>query len=366
MKTHVRNIYIVDDIQENIQVLGKTLIKYGFNIQVATNGKQALAGIQNKKPDLILLDISMPEMDGYEVCEQLKMQEGTKHIPVIFLTAWSETEDVVRGFKVGGVDYITKPFRAEELISRINTHIELKEARDRLKEINSTKDRFFRIIGHDLKTPLSQVIQLLEMLKDDIDSLSKEELKTCLSYLRDSSVEGMNLLENLLEWASAQTGSISFTPESFSIADLIKDNIGLLDQQAKMKNIKIKASDLFVDIITADRNMINTVIRNLLSNAIKFTHSDGIIQFKTILENDKVVVSVEDNGVGMSEDACDNLFNISTCHSTNGTNDEKGTGIGLVLCKEFIERHNGLIWVESEIDKGSVFKFSIPVRNIED
>ncbi len=355
------NIYIVDDIQENIQVLGNILMENGFNIQIARNGEQALTGIRKKIPDLVLLDVSMPGLNGYEVCESLQADDDTREIPVIFLTARSEKADIVKGFQVGGVDYITKPFNTEELLARVKTHLELKHARDKLKELNATKDTFFRIIGHDLKGPISQMIQLAELLDHHMDDLTANDLQDLIEEMKDSSNRGFRLLENLLEWARSQSGRISFTPGQILINQLLEENIGLLQRQAKAKKITISTHLAYKELVTADANMVNTILRNLISNAIKFTFPNGKIQVHTRKENNSLIVSVQDNGKGMSADDCARLFKIDSGFSTYGTNNEKGTGIGLILCKEFVDQHQGQIWVDSAPDEGSIFSFSLPL-----
>lgn len=240
----------------------------------------------------------------------------------------------------------------------------IKEQDNReLLELNITKDKFFRIIGHDLKGPIGQMIQLSQLIEENYENLNDEkQLLTFIKAMKESSIRGFKLLENLLDWARSQTGSISFSPEPFSISKLIKENIELLEKQAETKNIQINLSNLYEGTVTADRNMINTVVRNLLSNAIKFTYTNGIIEIDSNVEKENIVISVKDNGQGMLCEDCNKIFKIDSGHTTVGTNNEKGTGIGLILCKEFIDKHNGSIWVESKQGEGSTFKFSIPLK----
>jgi len=233
---------------------------------------------------------------------------------------------------------------------------------NKLQELNNTKDKLFSIIGHDLKGPIAQMIQFAHLIEDSSIDLSKEELLMYIKKLKESSIQGYKLLENLLEWGCSQTGSISFTPTSFSINESIIENIELLSKQAETKNIKISTTFNYNGKITADRNMINTVIRNLLSNAIKFTYQNGVIVISNRIEIDYITISVKDNGLGMSCEDLNKLYKINTSYTTVGTNNEKGTGIGLILCKEFVDRHMGKIWAESKINNGSTFSFSIPTK----
>jgi signal transduction histidine kinase len=239
----------------------------------------------------------------------------------------------------------------------------IKEKDNReLLELNITKDKFFNIIGHDLKSPIVQMIQFSQLIEENYKNLNDEKLLTFIKAMKESSVRGFKLLENLLDWARSQTGSISFAPEPFLISELIKENIELFEKQAETKNIQINAPNFYEGTVIADRNMINTVVRNLLSNAIKFTYTNGSIEIDSKAERDNIVISVKDNGQGMSCEDCNKLFKIDSGYTAVGTNNEKGTGIGLILCKEFIDKHDGSIWVESEQGEGSTFRFSIPMK----
>ncbi len=362
-----KNIYVVDDIQENIQVIGNILINNGLNISIARDGEQALKGIKKKLPDLILLDVSMPGMDGFEVCKKLKADDETASIPVIFLTARTQTEDIVTGFKAGGVDYITKPFNTEELLSRIFTHLELKESRDTikkqnklLKELNATKDKFFRIIAHDLKSAFNQLLGFSSLLFESSDKSVSDEVRELSFLLNKSAKNTFKLLENLLSWARFQSGHIKFEPEELSVSILVKDSIVLLREGAENKGVNLKVEVPEDYIIRADKNMVNTVIRNLVTNAIKFTKENGQVTVKAEKRKDSTIISVIDTGIGISEQTLSKLFKLEFQDSIPGTNDEKGTGLGLIICKEFIERHKGTIRVESEVGKGSTFSFCIP------
>lgn len=357
-----KQIYIIDDVNENLQVLGNILKQNGYNISVARNGEQALIGIPKKQPDLVLLDISMPGMDGFEVCERLKSDSTISEIPIIFLTARTETEDIVKGFKTGGVDYITKPFNADELLVRVKTHLELKEAREELVNLNATKDKFFRIIAHDLKSPLASLFSFTELFQSNINSYSKEEIKEYLNVLNRNTELTSKLLENLLTWARSQSGKIQFEPENFSVKELVMENISLLKSVAQEKQLHLYSEDIEDLTIYADRNMITTVLRNLISNAIKFTPHNGKVSVRVETKETKLIMSVIDTGLGVKQEDINKLFKIDQHHTTLGTNKEKGTGLGLILCKEFVNRHNGEIWVESELEKGSAFKFTLPIN----
>ncbi len=238
----------------------------------------------------------------------------------------------------------------------------LKKALFDLKELNATKDKFFRIIGHDLKNPMGQIVQFSHLLEEDYSNFSEEQIKKYVSILKDSSDRSFKLLENLLDWAQSQTNSISFNPEKLNIHDLVNENFELLEKNAGHKGILLKNNVSASCEAYADRNMIKTVLRNLISNAIKFTYENGEVTVSQSSVNASIQLCVQDNGKGMTAKECEILFKIDSGFSTAGTNNERGTGIGLILCKEFIDKHDGDIWVESEINKGSQFYFTLPEK----
>jgi len=238
-------------------------------------------------------------------------------------------------------------------------HDQLNRQNVELQELNATKDKFFSIISHDLKGPLNSLTSFSSLLINHTDSLSKEEIKMFASDFDKSLKNLFVLLENLLEWSRSQTGNIEFTPESFDIAAMLEENKELLKAQALNKRITLVNESPDKVLINAHKNSINTVVRNLISNAIKFTPEGGTITLKTLRQNGSVVTSIADTGVGMSQNIIDKLFRLDSKHSTKGTANEKGTGLGLILCKEFVEKNGGRLWVHSTEGEGSIFYFSL-------
>lgn len=356
---HKNSILIVDDQPQNIQLIG-TLLRNLYNLYVADNGEKAIKIAIDKKPDLILLDIMMPGLSGFEVCKILKSNTDTLEIPVIFLTAKNEAEDIVTGFSLGAVDYITKPFKREEVLVRISTHIKLKETENELKKRNQEKDRFFSIIAHDLKNPLSGFMGLTEMVADKIDKFSQDELKHYMVIMNSSASQLYKLLANLLEWARLQMGNVKFAPMYNNLFELTDKIFYLLRENAEKKNIKIENNvpDNFGCVF--DLNMLETVLRNLIGNAIKFTKTDGCITVSAKTEDTSVIISIKDNGIGMPDKLKSKIFKLSEVVSRRGTSGEESTGLGLILCKDLIEMNNGKIWFESEIETGTTFYISLP------
>lgn len=240
-------------------------------------------------------------------------------------------------------------------------HAKVNDQNLELQELNATKDKFFSIISHDLKGPLNSLTSFSSLLINHTESLSKEEIKMFAQDFDKSLKNLFALLENLLEWSRSQTGNIEFTPETFDMASLLEENKELLKTQAKQKRITLCNDHTEKIIIHAHKNSINTAVRNLISNAIKFTPEEGKISLGIAQLDGEVIVSVEDTGVGMSQDVILKLFRIDSKHSTKGTANEKGTGLGLILCKEFIEKNGGKLWVTSKEGEGSKFYFSLPL-----
>ena len=361
------NILIVDDIAKNIQVIGSVLRNEGYKMEFATDGKKALSWTEKKDFDLILLDIMMPEMDGFEVCKQLKKDARRKDIPIIFLTAKTDTENIVKGFELGAVDYITKPFNSAELIARVKTHIKQKYAEQQLRELNATKDKFFSIIAHDLKSPFNSLIGFSKILYKNSSELKNGEREKYTELIYKVSQQTYNLLENLLLWSRSQTGRIKCSPKTINLNDIITENIDLHINIAKSKNIKLNnyiSNDITVYV---DKEMISTTIRNLISNALKFTKTGGEVNISTISKNRFVEIIIADNGVGIAKEDISKLFKIDVSYSTMGTAKEKGTGLGLILCKDFVNQNGGEISVESELENlpagkagGTKFIFTLP------
>ncbi len=367
-------ILIVDDVPENLRVLGSMLNTEGYEISFASGGEKALEITQKVTPDLILLDIMMPDMDGYEVARRLKQEERTKDIPIIYLTGKADTDDVIKGLSIGAVDYVTKPFDASELLARVKTHLELKFSRDAIEDysikleksekecrvMNDSKDKFFSILAHDLRGPFSGFLGLSELLTEEYDRMEKEDVVKIGSSLNKSAKRLFSLLENLLNWSRIQMGRMEFSPTKLELKNAIVEVVNLYMQTAEVKKIDLKYKVEDGTLVNADKEALNVILRNLISNAVKFTPEGGEINVVAeIFDEDKYKVSVEDSGVGMDEEAKSKLFRLDEKHSTLGTNNEQGSGLGLLLCKELVEKHGGKLSVESQVNKGTKFTFTL-------
>ena len=254
---------------------------------------------------------------------------------------------------IGTIQDVTERKKAEENLVQLNLQ---------LNEINATKDKFFSIIAHDLRNPFNAIIGFSNILVEQMQAKEYEGVEEYAGIIQNSSQRAMDLLMNLLEWARAQTGKIEFNPETVEIVSLIDKVAELLNDTAKQKSITISRKNSFNLPVFADKAMISTILRNLISNAIKFTNPGGSIVISAEQKQDEVMITVSDNGTGIKKESIDKLFRIEESTSTTGTQNEKGTGLGLLLCKEFILKHKGRIWVESEWGKGSEFHFTLPNR----
>ncbi len=353
-------ILIVDDVPKNIQVAAGILQDEGYQPAFAQSGKAALEQVRATPFDLILLDVMMPEMDGFEVCRQLQQDPATRDIPVIFLTAKTDSDSTVTGLQAGAVDYVCKPFNSAELLARVRTHLELKQTREQLHEMNAAKDKFFSIIAHDLLNPVSSLNNLTDLLLNKFDTADDERKREWVRMQLDATERIVALLENLLQWGRSQTGRLKVTLEEIDVNTLLQSAASLGRIPAGTKNIALTAAETGGLRVRADRNMVDTVLHNIIVNAIKFTPEGGRVQVAARTKGTDVELSVEDSGVGIPEDACEKLFRIDMQHTTEGTAGEKGSGLGLILCKEFIEKTGGSIRVTSTPGQGSTFYITLP------
>ncbi|MGQ1909570.1 hybrid sensor histidine kinase/response regulator [Marinifilum sp. RC60d5] len=361
-------VLVVDDNPNNLKIVALTLRELNFKIVIATNGKDALNLVGRTNPDLILLDIMMPEMDGFEVCKILKSKKENENLPIIFLTAVGEKSKIVKGFELGGVDYITKPFNKEELIIRIKTHLELKFTRDELQEtsdhlsdLNKLKDKMFSVIGHDLRGPLGNIKMTLDFLDKDFFEYGSDDYKETMKTLVQSSEDVSELLENLLGWAKSQSGVLKFHPEDIVLEELVESTYFMFKNNLNMKKISFSPKIKEKLKVHTDTYMLKMVLKNIVSNAIKFTPEGGDISISTDNINGDFRIVISDTGVGIPAEDLPKLFNENEHLSTYGTNGESGSGLGLKVANNFAEKMQGKILVESEAGKGSKFILELPI-----
>ncbi len=356
---HHSLIYVVDDILSTVYSLCLFLEYQEYRVVQFSSGQAMLEVVHEQVPDLIFLDVMMPEMDGFEVCKRLKADERTRDIPVIFITVKSAQEDKLKGFDAGGVDYITKPFDPKEVLARVKAHLTIRKQQRQVEQLNASRNKFFSIISHDLRNLLYVPLGSLELLLEHLRSFSLEEIEERLKTVHQSTEHLFDLLENLLIWASLQRGAMVYTPRSFPITSIIEELFFLVQAQADHKDITLVKNVQQEVRVYADPNMLRTILRNLISNALKFSRPGGQISFQAVPRGDMVEIHISDTGVGIPQEKLESLFLLDPQRPSKGTAGERGTGLGLLLCKELIEQHGGTLSVESEVNNGATFTFTL-------
>lgn len=366
-------ILIVDDNPANLGIIVDYLEEYGFTILVARDGESGLEKARYAQPDLILLDVMMPGIDGFETCRLLKAHPTTQDIPVIFMTALDETEHKVKGFQVGAVDYVAKPLHQEEVLARVNTHLKIRElirslqqTNQQLLKINADKNKLFAILAHDLRGSFSPLLLSSELLALRSELLNPDQIARTSQSIFHSIQQIYGLLENLLQWAQLQLGHLEYQPLYFDLSQLVERNVSLLKATITAKQITF-INQLPPRLIAhSDKNMIDVVLRNLISNAAKFTPVGGTITLSSQpYTESSIAVLVQDSGVGISPENLSKLFQLGEHHSTPGTNKERGSGLGLVLCYEMMQQARGGLELESQVNQGTTARVIIPIKPIE-
>lgn len=363
-------ILIVDDVMSNVLLLKVLLTNEKFQIATASNGRQALDQVTKEKPDLVLLDVMMPDMSGFEVSQQLKANPKTAEIPIIFLTALNSTADIVKGFQVGGNDFISKPFNKEELIIRVTHQISLIAAKriivaqtEELRKTIIGRDKLYSVIAHDLRSPMGSIKMVLNMLILNLPSDTiGPEMYELLTMANQTTEDVFSLLDNLLKWTKSQIGKLKVVYQDIDMVEVTEGVIEIFSMVAELKKISIRLETPSKLDVHADIDMIKTVIRNLLSNAIKFSNEETEILVTVQEQEGMAVVSVKDSGCGIDEENQKKLLHTDTHFSTFGTNNEEGSGLGLLLCQDFVIKNGGRLWFTSAKGEGSTFSFSIPLK----
>jgi two-component system sensor histidine kinase/response regulator len=358
-----KTILIIDDNPMSLLLTSKVLADYGCKTRTADSWEQGRSLLESELPALILLDIMMPDVDGYEVCRRIKVVEKWKEIPVIFLTANKETENLVEGFDAGGVDYITKPFKSEELLMRVKNHIELAESRKTILEMIHSRDKLYSIIAHDIRSPLSGILQTVDAIDQGYFNPCSVDFKEIIHHLSVRARDTSTLLTSLLQWTSFQNDNEMIHPEQTNIYVVLASCIELLKANAQNKNISI-TMEVGEDVqALCDEVSMHTVFRNLINNAIKFTHINGSIHIACKAADGGLKVSIQDSGIGMSQEAIEKIFEKNQHFTSSGTENEQGTGLGLMLVKDFVRKNNGSIGVESQLGKGTTFSIILPTKS---
>lgn len=374
MNTEDTLILIVDDHPANLEILFELFEQTLFDISFASDGRTCLDIARSDHPDIILLDVMMPDMDGFEVCRQLKRHLDTCDIPVIFMTALSDTVDKIKGFELGAVDYITKPFQAQEVLARVNIHLmlqrlqrelsqknaELQAGLDREKELNQIKSRFISVASHELRSPLTIISMTSKMLKRYADRMSAEKKLEQLDIIEDAVAKMTDLLDDVLLLVKVESHQFQFHPVHLDVAAYcrdIADQFRAICADAHVLEFSAHGEGFEANI---DPKLLRHIFSNLLSNAIKYSPNGGTIRFEIFREAGASAMRfcVCDQGIGIAPGDLEHLFD--AFHRGGNVDQIKGTGLGLWIVKQFVELHSGTLDVESELGRGTTVTVCLP------
>jgi two-component system sensor histidine kinase/response regulator len=370
------SILIVDDTPANLDFLSAMLEDRNYHVRAVINGTMAFKAIQSERPDLILLDIRMPEMDGYEVCRRLKVDKYTADIPVIFISALDDTMDKVRAFQTGGVDYVTKPFQFEEVVARVESQlmlaqqrkeIEMLREKDRLyfEQLGCLKDEFLGMASHDLKNPIGVVMVYVDILLNNMlpgsnGSLNDPKVRSMLEKIKGAAQRMHYLVTDLLDIAKIETG-LALSMTAVQLNEFLQACFEDFEVVAQEKGIQLIFNPPETDaILNIDPQRMAQVVGNLLSNAIKYTPSGGCVELEALVKIDHVVINVKDTGFGIPEKDISHLFDRFYRVDNQQHRAVEGTGLGLSIVKSLVEQHSGTISVQSEVGHSSIFSVILP------
>ncbi|MCK4516904.1 MAG: response regulator, partial [Spirochaetaceae bacterium] len=355
------DILVVDDTPANLRVLSRLLTDNGYKVRPVPNGALAIEAVKAAPPDLIFLDIRMPDMDGYEVCERLKQDSASRNIPVIFISAMSEIEEKVKGFKSGCVDFITKPFQEGEVLIRLENHLTIRRQRQeiqtqyvKLKELEVMRETLIQMIVHDLNNPLHAILGFGQLLTGHLQRMDTEQASRDAASITCSAGAAIDMIEAILDVAKLECNEMSLNVTSVDIssavADAVKGMRPLLDQD-DLHIHQVIPDD--IPQIHSDAGLFGRILVNMISNAIKFSPTGGTITISAVLRQEMVQMSVSDQGPGIPEEYSIRIFEKYGQIESRKTGTKYSTGLGLTFCKMAVEAHGGEIGIINNKDGGS-------------
>ena len=353
-------ILVVEDEAISAFSLKETLEEEGYIVSgLAANSQEALQELALCVPQLVLMDIHLEEKEegirlGKQIMEQYK-------VPVVYLTAFADKETIRKAKETFPYGYMIKPYAEMELWAMIETAIHKHLADSRERELNETRQKFFSIVAHDLRSPLAALSVTTRMLNKKFNALSAEDLKSFLVEMQETVDTIYTFTDNLLEWAHIQSGRLRVFPEEVKLQEIIEEAFSLLRGKASEKNIPLLQKNELQELLLADRTMLRSIMLNLVQNSLKFSHSASPVQVNAWKEGSWGLLEVKDEGVGMSEEQLKKLFDFNVRSSTPGTVEEKGSGLGLLLCKEFAEANGGSLEVYSRRGEGTTIRIKLPL-----
>jgi len=359
------NILVVDDTIENLRLLSSMLSECGYEVRPVTNGRQALQAVERDPPDLVLLDINMPEMNGYEVCSRLKANPAVKDVPVVFLTALGDIADKVKAFDVGGIDYITKPFQLEEVQARVKTHVALRHASvelslsyEKLASLEKLRDNLVHMIVHDMRSPLTVLAGHLELLCASTGSSLDEDARADLNAARKSARVLTGMANDLLDVSRLEEQRLPIRLDAHDVGVLVAEVTESLRHLERARTIELCAAPSLLG--RCDAEILRRIVENLLSNAIKHTPAGESIRVSVASEESWIRIEVRDNGRGVPPEARERIFERFGALETRTAGKYHSAGLGLSFCKLAIEALGGAIGVRDGDPRGSVFWCSVP------
>lgn len=380
----IYRILIVDDLAENIEILGTVLRKNGYKVAVALNGEGAIEIAKSIKPDLILLDISMPGMDGFTVCSILKKDENTSGIPVIFLSASNEVEDVVTGLSLGAVDYITKPFKQSELLIRLKTHLTIKRLQSELEEANETlekkveertrelqaakekaessdrlKSEFLSQISHEIRTPLNAVISSASLIESEFTDKADDSFRPLFNNIKNGTKRIIRTVDLILNMSQVHTNSYTPIYERLNLSEVLRQAVLKYTPPAAEKLLSVEHNIPADAYIIADEHALSEIFEQLLDNAVNYTHN-GKICVALNDEGSNYSVIIEDTGVGIAPEYIPNLFNYFSQEEGGYSRRFEGNGLGLALAKKFCDINSASIELDSIKNEGTKITIRFP------
>ena len=374
---HPSSILIVDDVPDNLRLLTGILKGQGYRARPVPNGRLALRAAKYDPPDLILLDIDMPGMDGFEVCRALKADDRTHDIPVIFVSALEETADKVEGFRVGGVDYISKPYQTEEVLARVRTHLSLRGLQERLEVQNAQlqeqaevlaratrrKDEFLASMSHELRTPLNAILGISEVLCEGIYGPLNERQSQAVRNAEQSARHLLDLINDVLDVSKIEAGQAELDIGTVVVEEVCQDSLQFIRPLSLKKQLQVSFSlDTTVATLQADERRLKQILVNLLSNAVKFTPEGGAIGLEvgSDAEEGALHFVVWDTGIGVAKEDIARLGQPFVQLDSRLSRQHAGSGLGLSLVRRLTEYHGGSLAIESKIGEGSRFTVSLP------
>ncbi|PTX94245.1 hybrid sensor histidine kinase/response regulator [Opitutus sp. ER46] len=365
-----RRILIADDDRLNIRILAGILRREGYEIADADSGERALTSYAEFQPNLVLLDVMMPGIDGLETCRRLRQQYGEKAAPVIFITAKNDSEDVLAGFNAGGVDYLPKPFNPSEVLARIRTHLQIQQLLDeqlqlveQLSRANSAKNRFLGMAAHDLRNPLASIRGLAEFLGEGtVGPLNPEQLDL-VATIREASHSMLDMVNDLLDVATIEAGELNVSPGRHNLIEVVAKAVALTNMEAARKRTHVVFQPHDTQVVAMiDPAKIKQVVDNLLTNAVKFSPPGATVTVAVRVSSDAqgIILSVRDEGPGIPADERDKLFKDFGRLSVRPTGGEKSTGLGLAICRKIVEAHHGTIEAHNLPERGCEFRVILP------